>query len=792
MKEQKKNNISRDWKLWLFLVTLILSLTLAIFCDTLWRNELYKLFSNFITNYDYGSILYAVQIGVAAFTITLVSFTSSHNNKSYYGLETKDILNIKHKFTLSIFWLTLIELLLVILVVTFYYIEFYFSLLLILIFTLVMCLIYTVQTLPIIMKSEKALVKLLKQSINNMQDFNNNTVVLLFNNYILENGYENTYNNLLSKKNKDFLFERILRTSINSLKDYKSYSDIPDLKLQLSSAIIKQLENIEVLAYSNYNIFKEEKNYQHLSVFISQLFYFIQERKNQLDDMTLQKANMKLSDLFSYLLKDKDNKIAKCIFDSFEMLFKWLMDDENEWFINQIKLEYSRWYYIFTNYYWLNKLFSEMSLLLWYYCKLENLINKEFQQKLEIFINESYVVSSLEYSYTWNDLFKEFLNDFKISLSDFIENFDILKWEFIPYDKSKSCVLTETTVYSWWIKCYLSSNKAFNEIDMEQFNCIPNKAKEQLANTLYDLFEVNSEKFILPKDYDNFVNFFKISNRINIKNLNEILPIIKTLYNFKNNYRKEQEIEYVRNNNNSNLEQLSSYLKDELSMIFKKSPSFDNNIIIPENKIPKGFYVLEEMFEFEKSKEIYKELLVKSFSNEFKNSIEREFNNNYLAFDEENIETTLRTIKEIKPTYTTQKAMKGLHRFKSLTEERINEWQEFDDKLLDYDKDLVIPNFIYANKNGIKFNYDIAIFELSKLQESDMQRILDNYKKDNGIYFYRGIQYEYNELKSLLYEKFFTLKVFIKFEIKVDLKNAQIVDCWGYYNRKQEREKKKE
>ena len=785
---KKECCILKNCKVIVYLVIFVLLFIIAIFCDTFWRTNFYNFFSNIFSNWDYGGVLSAVQIGVAAFTITLVSFTSSHNNKTYYNLETKDVLKLKYNFTLSIYWLTLFELVLSVMSVIFYYLQYYFTISLLLGFTLMLCFIYTVQTLPIIMKSNKALESLLKQNVKKIKNFEDETFNKLLFNYVVEKGFDKTYTFLPKTGDKKTLFEQILRNSIDSMRNYKKYQDIPSLKLELSSIVSRNLENIKIIFNEDSEIFKDDQNYKCLTIFIAQLFYFIQDRKNQLDEQTLERADNTLSSLFACLLYDKDNKMAKSIFEAFEFILKWTIEDENMWFINLVKLEFSKYYFTFTDKYWMKKLFAEISILLYYYCEQEKLINNDFKEKLKQFLIDKYQINAKDYSHSWSALMNDYIGNFNLKLSDLVNGFNLENWEFVPYNKSKFCILHQTQVHSWWLNCYLCTIKIFDEFDKEDFNQLSDKEKSNFICVVTSLFKTDSSTFVPPKNFNEFVNFYKIQDNYGENYFDSQISFIKDLFEVKNDYKKSIEEDFTKKNNNEYLSELSNYLENEISLEFKKSKAYDPDLKIPDKNIPKGFYVLEEMFDLENSKYAYKDQIIRSFSNEFKKNIEEKFNGDFLSFDEHNIKKTLDKIEQIKPEYSTQKGMAGLSRFKIFSSEELEKWKEFDSKIEDCSKDLVVPHYVYANKNGIKFNFDITIFELNKLSEADVQRVLDDYKKDNGVYFYKGIQFEYDELRILLHKKLFTLKVYIKFESFVDLKNARFVDVWGYFSRKKERE----
>lgn len=788
-----KINKNLVWNICKYSLTILFGIACivtSILIDTKFRTEVYDFIAKFFTNVDFGNIICATQIGISAFTITLVSFTSTHNNQSYYGMDAKDILKLKRGYKLNLLRLTLIELALSIMSVLVFYLKWYCLLTITLLFTIVTCFYYCIVNVPLIIKSDKALIKLLKQNYQKMESLSNPLFNKLFYNFIEEHGFEYTYKKLRTKHNKNILFESMLRSSIDYLNNMPTYSDIPSVKQQVNTSVNNFIENIKFITNSNSQSLIDKTNYDKTYIFIAQFFEFAHQREKQLDNNTVKKISNCIDSLYWTLIQDKESKIAECVFKSFELLFKWSIEYEDLWFVNELKHEFSKIYYTFAekNNYWAKKLFAEISLILFYYYQYEDLISKEFKAKIKIFIDDRIILNPKESTYSWRALFIEFINNFSLELKDFCNNFNATHWEFIKYDTCKSCVIYESFQYEWWLQCLFSSELMYN-YDITKFNNLSEREKQNFANTLDKLFDENGVLKI-NKSFDDFKKFYGLEE--NFSTIDSDIDLVQNLYAFKNEHKKQKEFDYVNKNNcaEENLSNLQQFLFEHLENKLTSSITYDNSLEIPKNKKARGIYVLQEMFDFETSKSLFLEMLLKTFSKEFKDIITTNLENNAIEFTKENLIKNIQKLKRKNPNYTSSKVLYSLNRFENYYKDKIQEYKLIDENIEEVKDDCVLPNNVYLNKKGIRFNFNFEVFELNKLDESQLQNELDRYKKEDGTYFYKGIRFEYQELKQLLQDKLFTIKCYILYDIKLDKRNVALLDPWGYYKRMKERKEK--
>ena len=126
-----------------------------------------------------------------------------------------------------------------------------------------------------------------------------------------------------------------------------------------------------------------------------------------------------------------------------------------------------------------------------------------------------------------------------------------------------------------------------------------------------------------------------------------------------------------------------------------------------------------------------------------------------------------------------------------ISKELIDKLIMLDESISILDDNILLQEHCYGNEKAVKFNYEIQVFELNKLTDEDILKIIDKYKSENGTYFYQGIQYSYDELMVVLKKKLFTMKIYIKYKIIYDKNNLCLLDPWGFYERTRKKKKKK-
>lgn len=730
-----------------------------------------------------------MQIAIASLVITMMSITTTFLNENIYGVKIKDIFKLRKGLNLS-----LLSVIIILMVFTVYSIismilNLLYSSLLMVVFTIVICLWVSIQDLPLCFKNDKALIRLIKCNRKNINidetenseiNLNNsaiyNSIVL---NLIIDKKMNKVYE--LLRKNKDsVLIDYMFNLTINRLAGFKKFDNSQN-KVEFDKFADATLENITLLLNNENKVFENYNNSDKISVYLARIFYYINMNKDLLDETTKVKFERSFNSLFRFLFLSEDNKSTVIAFKTYQQLLYWSFKECDLWVVRLLRKVYSSWFYIFSDYKLANIVFSEISFVLFYYYQYENLISKDKKQSIKNFINEHDICSSTEMGLTWKKLFEKHLINYSLTLSDLQKYIDVEKFEYMLVNHCKCCLFSERSLAEWWIKCLFSSSNLYH-YKLEFLDTI-DEGRDTLSYYLDDLFELNSENIKVDKSFSEFNEFFGLKSK-QIEYIDLYKNTIHKLYSFKNSCKKQREAEYLSKSNVSkDLEGLREHLQTE-TIKYLNSLGFRDETIDLSGIQARGFYNLGEMFEIENAKLLYLDTIKACFEYDFDKVFEKELSDNIIIFDDHLKEVELEKCLNINPTFTTEKVMYMLERKTNIGAELKAKLIELDEKILLLNNQSLLQQYCYGNEKAIRFNYEIDTFELKPLVEEEILKLIDQYKAENGTYFYQGVQYSYNELIDVLKEKLFTMKIYLKYKIIYDKNNLCVFDPWGFYERK--------
>ena len=91
--------------------------------------------------------------------------------------------------------------------------------------------------------------------------------------------------------------------------------------------------------------------------------------------------------------------------------------------------------------------------------------------------------------------------------------------------------------------------------------------------------------------------------------------------------------------------------------------------------------------------------------------------------------------------------------------EKVEKGQNFENILVEAHIKNTISQFI-RETNVTDFKLEV---KTSPIDDTQLEFLLDNYRKDNGVYFYKGYQCNFGELKLLVKHSFVNLEIIINY-----------------------------
>lgn len=723
-----------------------------------------------------------IQISIVSLTVTMMSISTSFINEKIFGVKLKAILKLRKGFTLSL--LSTFIILSIYTIITIYTIVKNMLLLsiILLALTIWICLSISIQDLPICFYQDEAIIRLLKNNRINKTDFNDlnnqetyNTLIL---NLIIKKKFHKVYKLLKKDNDNNELIDYLFDIIISKFVKFIDYED-SQTKHEFNTYVYSILENISLLLNKNNSIFDEYDDANKIAVYISSIFYHIKLNEKSLSEKTIQQFERNFNHMFTILMFENNDKRKRIFFNAFQNILSSSLCNCQLWAVELLKKNYSTWHNTFTNHTLINILFSEISLVLFYYYEYESLIKKEFKTEIKKIIDNSKEYNSTEIDFPWKILFQEHLKNYSLKIDNLMSYTKIDMYEFLLYNRPKSCIFSDRSIINWWIKCLLYSSN-FHDYNLDFLNR-KFDGNDLLFACLDDLFELNSKKIILNISFQKFANFFDLKI-IDFNNHPYYEKIINNLFNLKNEYMKQlQSLDTITDNSDDNLECLRDTLKNGTINFLNNLGNLDKNINLSGIE-PKRLYSIIEIYDLEESGRVYLEWIKNCFIQDFQFFFKNEFSSNYISLKETLSEHFLEEFIASEPTMTTGKIMYLLNYPPNINTKLKTKLVDLDKKITQQNN-LLIGEYCYFNENSVKYNYEIVTFDLNQLSDDNILKELDTYKSENGIYFYQGIQYNQKELFDLLKKKLFTIKVFIKYKIEYNKHEIYAFDPYDNYNK---------
>ena len=450
---------------------------------------------------------------------------------------------------------------------------------------------------------------------------------------------------------------------------------------------------------------------------------------------------------------------------------------ENDlWVVEFLKKEYSNWKYSFYKHKKMLLIFLEISYVLYIYYNYEDLIEDDFKKKIKKCVTTGTKISVNYRTLSWNHLFKYAISKLNINFEDLQTEVVVDNWEYMMLNEAKSCIMTESSLFYWWLMCIFESDILYN-YDFTSLNNMNEECKTLAAHCLDVMFENKNVLNLDNLHCEKFCDFYGLSNK-RFNHICRLEKIKKALFDFKNNYKKIEKIKEAEEIalSSEKLEELKKYLQTELDKKLKSSIFYTPSLSL-DNIEPRGIYNLEELFDDESSKNLYLNLLQDCFTSDFHQIFETEFENKFIDFSTTTSKTNLNKFIKLAPTMSVLSDIYDIENYTNVDSDKKKKLSTILDNIETIENDFILPSdYYYFTDGAIRFNYDFHSFDLKPLEEEHLIKCVDKKRAEDGMYYHNGVQYTFEELKSILQKTYFTMKVFVKYRIDIDHKKILLLD----------------
>lgn len=735
--------------------------------------------TDFIVNnqqFDKLGILCQIITAVVCCITSLVGISFSLQNDQFFGIATKDMYKLRADIHYSYVLIITIPVLLVVANLCAYLsgnTVFSFG---ISIASVLFCLYVIAEEVPIMTKSDKAGIKILKKRFLHgatADDYNiknyNATLKYLILKFNLKTTYEQLkYDSKLYKEKNESLLCKLLSVQT-------------DIAFHVAN-IENQAEKIEVINCLESNIRDIISNSfdikKILSGKLSSYGYLITRVLfgiSQDDEGKRVAANIcdsAVSRLNNDLLPTENKQLISSVI--LVMISKSVPYGELV-YINAVRRYFSGFHYSLEKKYTTTTLFAVISMYIYYLCRIESSMQEKNIEKIEEFIDKTCVENN-EYLLSWKRLFNENLSEnFNVDLNEYMDMFrkNETSMEYYVYGGEASIVeLTEQYAIDWYMSNYLNSYSAM-KIDYEMFdNFVKRFGHYDLCSFADKCFDDN-KKF---KEYElmqNVYEFFGVSNAwssIFIKNEEQTHSFFD--YVNKKKYNKEKanadtaaeisnkELEYDIGRRIKNAVVSEWMFNGEIEI--EDHPIYLNMLITKENNLPNYYEEIAQAF----VRGIFKE--IRKITKKSKNIIR--------VLRQDDFDIKIKEAIDDKFEYATRGAKyTTIHYIKD--KDTAESYNEIVSKTEEIESGIFTGNTLFM-KDGFMFNVDINSFKVSELEGEGLAAQVEQYKRPDGQYVYRGIFISRDDLAEIIKKEVVFLTLEMNYAVRIA--PSSIVDIVHY------------
>lgn len=704
---------------------------------------------------------------------SIIAISFSLQDSDFFGIKTKDLNAMRVRAHFDSCSCVIISIFFIALNAFFYLTECIALCLGISAVSIFFCIYITATEVPLMVKSEKTGIKILKENFlygENVKGFSSEKFNDALKYLITEKNLRTTYERLMfgskqhSKHNKDILVKLLdLQTCVaNELK----YITDKEKNLKTSNVLQNNLQDLLWFSFDIKTVADEPYgDYVH---YITRTIYGLYN--NDVSKEKTLEFVARIVNSLNYTTYDDEKK--KFIFTVIFTMVTSTVKKDNFDFAIAIKKHYSNYPYFLNSENMSSVLFSLLSLFFFYLCKKSTTVPKSIQTKATEFIN-SYGGELGEWRTgykSWKMLYRRHVEEFNIDLGilyrAFASNENVI--EYWLYGESQRVIVDETFFMGWYLSNLYLSYKRYEH----EYSALLEKAK---MNDVDYCFLYACEKFL---DYDgNYVISTDMQELANLYECGDLLDGVVNyengscdLYEFVNTVKKDELITRVEKCKKIDNNDLSTKYKETIEQTIKNEWGYDEKI--------KEFSETEQLrIYFEKDEEMlgFDEVI----ANYLQNSIFRIIRHSIditTIYRDENFETALLRLADMDIKYISRNMNNIVKRHIADDEKK--------EKILDkFARAKEIRGRILGNELLIlseKFSFNCVVDKLNirNMNETEFDEKINEYKREDGQYTYRGVFLTRQELERIIYEKHVILTLDIRYATNVDKNKNYVIKLW--------------
>lgn len=623
---------------------------------------------------------------------------------------------------------------------------------------LAFCVYVTLQEIPLVIKSERFLLKILKSRLlkewKSPRDLPKELKTVL--KYLITNQktLRDTYQGLKDKNptfNK-FLILKLLELQCDAASELKQMES----KQQRIQCADRLYENILSLIYFNLDLFDilgdQFLNYENR---ITRVVFCLKEMEGYESRITSLIANslprLKYDEFSGKMFSKQKEQFRVSLVLSIVNLS---IHDGDFCFIQALQKEFSVNYYDLGQNNYESLVFALISMQFYFLCHDSQNASEELKSSIKDYLDCSTIIDHTKV-FSWKNLYTHFANEFKVDFKLFMQYFSLSErdWDVPIYFEVQWDKLDREYAFHWYLIHVLNSFQVqgFNYSDL----CVNDEYKFYLKDFGEKCFDTD-KNFTITDEMKSILDFYGINNNPFACFLSWGDFSIK-FFNYINELKKEDLFKVSNHAFDKKNEEIASQYKETMLNAIHEEWGYDNNIETTSSS--KTLAVLiEKTSRAVNYEEAMGDALIRSMFNELGQNITPTIISRSENFDgdidmllNQSITSISQSTESIRYFIKDETIRK---RFIELCANTV----QFDSNILDA--------YSLVKENGFRFNVVFDEFSVRNLTVNELSTEVEKCKSADGQYVYEGTFLSREEIERLMSQQYAVLKISMRYAIQ--------------------------
>lgn len=621
------------------------------------------------------------------------------------------------------------------------------------------CIYITIKEIPLMMKKEKALLKVVKEEL--YVEIKNSEKAVLSNEafktirYLSCDKYTIKITYELFKKDDEEYNKQLLLTLLQAQEQVAfelSVIENKEEKRRIAGAIISNLKDILFFDFDLTEMLKKEA--KNNTYYITRVFFGLEG----IQEFTRDTADL-IATRLVMMDQIKSQEKREFILSIGLPMISISVTTGNFSFAKAMRRKFSELKYLLSDKGSFSALFSVMSLHFYYLCNDAPNVTQELKNDIKDFIEYSGVDDGTMIQ-SWKSLMEYSMENYCVNLQDLVRYFGLndFNWDVHIYDaEAHFVVLTKRYILQWYLVCLFHS---YNCWDFPYETLLYGDTEiEYYLKEIGDKIFADRSKPCFTEEMTKMEKFYGFDNR-DLFWFNNDADENQGFFNFINKLHRKDLVDRQKKAEDIDNQELAQSYKEKITEGITSEWGYDQEIEIKNG--PKYLNILIEKYsDAFNYQDVVVDGIVRSIFNYMAKNINCKTINRYAHYDE-NIAELLRYSDRLK-------FVSGVFNCAYFVKDNM-----LKEKFLAFIKGLerieskILKGNSFFSENSFAFNCNVSNLQVKELDSEEISKQAEKHKRTDGQYIFDGALISREELEKTIKKLFCVLSIEIRCEIKVE------------------------